>query len=675
MTLVLYLIVFFLAGLGSSFALYGPGAIELPLRIALVFCCGYLLPGIVSFGLTAAGILHPGSMAIGLALVIAAVWWLALRRGPVKDHLAACSSELRAARWPLIIGLLALTAFAVHRATFPPELNFTQSTAFRYWADGAEIADAGAVPSQVLHWGSAYVPTVSKVFLNSFTASTIFLLGRDPLPALTMLSWTASVGLAFGLWAFGRELGLGSISSLLAILLLADPGLFNTEITVDLSTYKTEVMGRMVAVCAVVVGIRAVRGRTGWREPLIAGVLFALAAATHSTPFVVACVIFLWWAVAEAVAERRFLAVAKRVFASLAMVLPLVALIPLAAGGDFGWEGIRTSARYVAVDGDLDPTAIFASPRPYLQDGRLGGRTEIPSVGQMAADYAAKASGIPASTALTYGLPAILILAAIGMFLLFPRRLKHVGIVALGVSVSLFVLALLFTLRYETYIPATTGIRRLFDYSSIPLVLVALGLLEAVLLGLRRLSRPASTVVSGALVIAITCVGLVMTRPSGERLPLAQRAPQVFSWIRANTPCDARILATHRTEGVFQAMSGRVGILEGMSPYLRPRMLNDVIQLLQRARTFFTHPSASKRFLTHEGVDYVFVKGDVEIGGARIAPPNAPKLRNRRFLRLVASTEAAQIYEVMGQSKGPTKTTIDPPGYFCKEEMLIGREP
>jgi hypothetical protein len=286
----------------------------------------------------------------------------------------------------------------------------------------------------------------------------------------------------------------------------------------------------------------------------------------------------------------------------------------------------------------------------------------------MFSDYVAKASEIPASAALAYGLPAILVLAAVGMFLWLPGRLKHLGIVALGLSASLFVLALLFTLRYETYIPAATGIRRLFDYSSIPLLLVLLGLVEGVLLFFRRISERGSAVVSGVLVVTLTCVGLVMARPSGERLSVAQRAPQVFSWIRSNTPCDARILATNRTEGVFQAMSGRVAILEGMSPYLRPRMLDDVIHLLQQARTFFTHPSASKRFLIHERVDYVFVKGDVEIGGARIAPPKVPKLTKRRFLRPVYSTEAARIYEVVGLSKKMPKTTIDPPGYFCGEE-------
>ena len=174
---------------------------------------------------------------------------------------------------------------------------------WRYWADGLEIADAGRVPAQTLQWGATWTPTVSKVVLNSYHAGLSYAIGRSPLPAMGALLWVASTGLAAGLWALGRELGLRRLAPLLPLLTLA---VLNDELHRNLDVYTAENVGRMVAVCALVLGVRALRDRDGWKEPLLAALLFGAGFATHGVPVVALLVVLGWYAVARGLLDGEW---------------------------------------------------------------------------------------------------------------------------------------------------------------------------------------------------------------------------------------------------------------------------------------------------------------------------------------------------------------------------------
>ena len=197
-------------------------------------------------------------------------------------------------------------AIAIVRWRSSPLLNFEMFGPWRYWADGLEIADAGRVPAQTLQWGATWTPTVSKVVLNSYHAGLSYAIGRSPLPAMGALLWVASTGLAAGLWALGRELGLRRLAPLLPLLTLA---VLNDELHRNLDVYTAENVGRMVAVCALVLGVRALRDRDGWKEPLLAALLFGAGFATHGVPVVALLVVLGWYGVARGLLDREWRAV------------------------------------------------------------------------------------------------------------------------------------------------------------------------------------------------------------------------------------------------------------------------------------------------------------------------------------------------------------------------------
>ena len=197
-------------------ALHRPGQAGIATRLALCFGLGYAAAALTGVVLEILHVLNVVTYVGLLAAVTALLWGYAIRRDGLRAHVAALRDELVAEPWLTGSGLAAMLLFALMRLRFSPLLNFSMFGPWRYWQDGIEIADAGRVPHQTLQWGATYTPTVSKVILNSYQAGMSYLIGASPLPAMGALLWLVAVGLACGLWALGRELGLRYTAALLA---------------------------------------------------------------------------------------------------------------------------------------------------------------------------------------------------------------------------------------------------------------------------------------------------------------------------------------------------------------------------------------------------------------------------------------------------------------------------
>jgi hypothetical protein len=126
--------------------------------------------------------------------------------------------------------------------------------------------------------------------------------------------------------------------------------------------------------------------------------------------------------------------------------------------------------------------------------------------------------------------------------------------------------ALLFSYRYGFWVQATVGERRLFEYASIPLILLTLGVVEVVSARLERRSAIASATVA----LAVGLVAVAATHPVG--IADKESTPSdPYLAAAVTTPCDSRLLVDRgRTRGSFQALTGRISITEGLEPFLRP---------------------------------------------------------------------------------------------------------
>ena len=69
----------------------------------------------------------------------------------------------------------------------------------------------------------------------------------------------------------------------------------------------------------------------------------------------------------------------------------------------------------------------------------------------------------------------------------------------------------------------------------------------------------------------------------------------VLDWVDEHEPCGARILPDRVTLGTFAAATGRVSVVEGMGPYLRPAMLHTVLRRCSRRTGSSSTPPGAPR--------------------------------------------------------------------------------
>ena len=500
-------------GIGAMLAVYPPGRAGLATRIALAFGLGYAAVGLTATGLVIAHVLSRSSFLVALLAVTLALWAAGLRRGRPGDHLQSLREELAEDRFAIAAGLVVLLAIAVVRLRSSPLLDFEMFGPWRYWADGLELADAGRVPAQSLQWGALYTPAISKLVLNSFHGGSSYLLGASPLPAMGALLWVASTGLAAGLWALGRELGLRLLSPLLPLLTLT---VLNDELRRNLDVYTAENVGRMVAVCGLVVGVRALRDREGWLEPVVAAVLFGAGFATHGVPVVALMIALGWYGVARLVLEWDRGAVVARM-AVIAVGAPaLTVALLLSAGGTIGFQGASGADRYGSFGPGVDPTAsLLAGTVEHSPTGT--GHWFIPPHGILTYFLRTVTTLDDPPRILLWLIPIAAIVAAVAMARLLPIDLGSTAIMAVGLGLSLVALAFLFSYRYTTQIPGRFGIDREFDYLPLAAVILVLAALEPAVGWLTRLRVWAPAAVA-ALVVALPAVAVGATvgpaRPS-----------------------------------------------------------------------------------------------------------------------------------------------------------------
>lgn len=659
-------------------ATFRPGDVGLPTQLATVFGAGYAIAGLSTTVLALLHILQPITFGVTLAAITVILWFLGLRKGDPLARLRDLTAQVRANPWSIGIGLAFVIGLMVILSDYSPVVNFGTANPFRYWADGLEIADAGRVPEASLQWGTEYPPTVSKLVFNGFNAGVSYVT-TGPLAAMGALTFLCLIVLPVAGWAVGEQVGFRYGAPLLAVL-------FGTRIFLghlmafSATLFVGESFGLLVATCGLALGVHALSHSGRWGVAILAGVVFAAAAGTHLVPTMIMLTILGWYAVGRVLIERDLRHVAGATAVMVGLTGAIAGANLVLSGGDLGFGGAEGSDRYDTSGGTFDPTAFFVNgdthqdpaAQPVTRIEENGGWYDRPEA--VFADYVGKSTRLAPTKLLLYLVPLGLALAAIAVVLWSPKRLKPIGILACGIWLTILGLGLVFALAYDTYIPARFPNRRLFAYGSLVFILLGLALLEMGLSFLRRLRRWAPVAAATLLVGIAATIVLPTARVSAERITQGRESLAILNSIRATVPCDARILASQRTAGVFQAITGRAAVSEGMAPFVRPDVLTTVIERLIDARHFFRDPVRHKDFLMEEGIDYVVAvkrKYLLDTYPQLIGRPDSGALSRAGFLEPVYRSTLMDVYMVTDLPGGSHfSVASDFPGYICGREPL-----
>ena len=616
------LAVVLLPGIGLARACAPARGMLLETRVALALGLGYAGAALVATVLTAAHALRPLSFAAGIALLTAVAWAAAARSRFARGR-PSSSSETGPPADPLLTGgsLAILAAFTVAHLTVSPAENFGSVSSFRYWADGLEIADAGRIPAHTVQWGVEQVPTVSKVALNAFDGGVSLLTGGGPLPPMRALTVLSAVGVAAALLALGRELGMRAGAVVLAGVAVMAPASLPAprELSNDLDVFRAESLGRLAACCGLLLALRCVRGRGGRIMVAAAAATFAVAALTHLVPALVALAALAALALLDrspAPSRSRKLATAAAVAAAAAAIWAGMLVL---AGGSLGLQRVTGGAGYPASLARIDPTASFALQRRVaLRPARTF--TIAPST--LADRYLASVAGRQGTSAPRYALVLVGIVVVASAFVLLAGTWDErvPVILAWCLAAGSLAAALAFSSRYRTIVPADFGPRRLFDYAALSCALVAGATTDVVVDHLRgpRLRRAAIGVVL-ALVLAAA-----LDRGQWRTAAPADAADRALPALGRSLPCDARVLTDVRSAGIFEAYTGRVSVVEGGAPYLRPADMPAALDALIGAKRFFADPADEQGFLRAHRIGFVVLFRPGLVQGGRLRSPGSP---------------------------------------------------
>lgn len=661
-------------GLAAALLVYRPGDIGIVTRCAAVFGIGFAISGGWAFVLAVVNAFYLAAYLPVWALSTLALWALVLRRADLREHIRAILAELSENRPVLVLGAAIMVALIAAHTAY---LQTPAGPHYVYILNGIEIANSHGIPIKVLEYGQAWPPATDKVFLDAFTG-VVVTIHNEPLIIPGVMLWLAYAGAAIGLWAIAWELGLRRTGVLLPVLMLANTTLAERLMTQGFSAYRAEDFGMAIAFCALALGISAIR--TGRRGPLLAAA-FVLAAGSGSHLVPIVIVVIMLAAVILAELLRRGRVRARWAIARDAVVLggssALMGLVlRLVAGGSFGLGGAVNQSTYSVVHTQFDPTDWLASGRFFTRNPLETSHFYLDPFRVMRI-VMNMATDLHVSTAVVIAILAVALVVAVG--LLFMRtELGAVGFAGAAVLFGVTAIALYFSYRYHVWIEATFGVRRPVIYAPIGVMLLGLGLIEALLMFVARYGRriraraavylsglAVSVCVAAVIAVSVWLVPTAMPTTTDNHVTTSQR---VFtSWVRTNTPCGARFLLNQRSEGTVAALTGRYALDEGMGAYLRPNRLPHVISLLLAVRDFFNDPSSNEALLRTYHIDYVVEAPELTLGYMGPVPLGTPQqLQAAPFLHLVLNSHGVRIYHVDGSQVQPVSPLLKGPYLQCR---------
>jgi hypothetical protein len=667
-------------GLGATLAVFKGGQARLPTQLVCAFGLGFVTLSSWGFLLILLRIFNSVTFFTGVVLITLAFYIMGLRRSGLRERASALRDEFREDGLVNAIGLIAVAVFAFFITRGQSALvNFGVANPFRYWADGVEVAEAGQVPAETLQWGQLFAPTVSKLSFNALNGVFTFL-SDNPLEVMGPPLVLVLIGSAFAGWAFGRELGLRYTAPLLVI--LAGPGtqVFKHSLLISPQRwYAGETFARLALVTGLVLAVNALSNKGRPVVAVAAGVALGVAGTTHLIPTGLGIGLLCFYALFLMASERRFRHVLTVGLVAGGIFSLFVLSGLLLSGGDAAFDAVDREREIDTRGGTFDPTRYLSSgvadqPEEIQPGSRLemnDGWYELP--GTIFDDYLVASL----SRELDGSLPAVIFigvgLVALVLLFLAPRSLRPVAIAGFAMWASLLVIAIYMSSSYDTYVPGGFAQRRLWSYATFFPLVVGVALLEAVLQLLTRV-RSWIPVIAGGVIVSIALVG---ARPP----PLKQKERKegadsaiAMNWVSENLPCDARLLASQRTGGTFQAMTGRVAVTEGMAPYLRPEMLTEVVDLLFDSRAFFEDPASNESVLNEYGVDYVLVakkKYLFDRKPALLGRFPTERVAEAQGLELIHESRLMDVYRVENPGSDEWPDPNEHAGYVCRTEGVI----
>jgi hypothetical protein len=548
--------------------------------------CAVGLVGVVLIG---ARSLSTGSMgvAVGALALLGAVPAVAAVRRTRPQHVVPVA---------LVVAAAAPLTLSVLDGGYRP----AQSYQWFYWGLGRQLSVAGGVPEHVLEWGRQVRWQPDYLEFNLLTQAFLGLTPHleDPTAVAawrlpTTLLVVAAVLVVLRLWfpllpAVAGTLAFGA----------------TTFFVETVGNNSPEALGLAFGLAAVRLAVRGIRTD---RPSLVvlAAVTLALDVSVHGIAAAV-CGLLLVACLAVEVLTRPGGLGHWVPRLGLAGVAGLVVLLAQGVAVQGRSSPLRDAANPARTTGGTDPTFDFVQ----FSNGRFDEpvrRTPLRD---------ALLAPLPGDGLASWQWGWLVGLALVGLVAAVLRR-RTTG--ARGVQVSLLlaallgVVALVFQLRYDTYVPRHTGNARIAGYFPlVPAVWVAHGVV--VLGALLARWRVPERLVAGAAVVLLLVLTAPLTHATMAGRPVLRGdGAEALAWVRDTLPPGSRVVSNVATRGTLEFFTGAENPLEGRQPLIEePGFLRAAVSTLVEVHDYLEQPRPGG--LEELGADYLVLARPPQLG-------------------------------------------------------------
>lgn len=611
--------------------LVGPGR-SLTARLALSVAVSQAMLAVTGSVLTSVGQFSGGVVAL-VAVVLSVVSLPTLRRW-ARDARPA----LPTLGW---VGLLAIPWVVFVGAPGLPPADTLQ---WYYAGLGAQLSEAGGIPTAVAEWGQHIRWLPDYLVFNVDSEAYLALLSFVP-RAEALSAWRVPVVLLglFMLIAVMR-LWVGRVPAIAGATLVAGSAFFLAKF----DAYKPEAFGIVLGLIALWLVVRGLRsGRRSW--VLMAGALLGLGLSVHA----IAATVMGLFVAASAGAE--WLMLRRDRLPSLGWLLRaaiLGLLISVVMGiGLQGRAVVASAALNPSTAGGSDPTWIF-----FLRStGDFSEPAPPPPQRPLAGGVTTPWPGFRIASAFGWWLVPVVGIGLAFQFGLGGRRARAGVISLLAAGAFLGAGILFFALAFETYVPRWTGLVRFGQYAPLGVGLAA-GMAVAGYLRVwtwlteARVPRPLPAIL--AVVALAWLLPLAVTRYGAEaRIDGEGRAALEALRERAE-PGDV-VLSNVLTTGTIEMFTGTEVPLESRQPLIEESgLLAAADQLLLDAHRFFEAPT-DRQLLDRLGVRWVLVADEPStLGAGATLGGGAASLDDLAALREAWSGDRISLLEVVDPVSG-----------------------
>jgi|GEM_PF-4777746 len=204
------------------------------------------------------------------------------------------------------------------------------------------------------------------------------------------------------------------------------------------------------------------------------------------------------------------------------------------------------------------------------------------------------------------------------------KDILNLSKISLVLLLFCFLIGLFFYFFYDSYVPQRVGFRRALPYIYLSYAISLAILIYIIYMRFRK--NKLIKILLIFLLIGNLVMSISLNTQYFEKTKISSDGLEALLWLKYHTPHNSRILTNEWPSGTCMGVSERTCIIDGDAPYLHPKVLTHVINLLIKTKEFYLNPSRNLDLIERYNISYIVVSKNRALMGYDLLDKPNPQL-------------------------------------------------